>query len=86
MKDGDRLNCPNCGAPIVDGKCDYCGAVFLDFANINVGDLTYLNIKIDGKIFFIKVRCNSVTLEMQYETLPNLTMDFSVFEIHEEDC
>ena len=22
-------NCPNCGAPIEDGKCPYCGTKFL---------------------------------------------------------
>lgn len=22
-------NCPNCGAPIEDGKCSYCGTKFL---------------------------------------------------------
>lgn len=24
----ESLNCPNCGAPIVGDKCEYCGTVF----------------------------------------------------------
>ena len=23
-------NCPNCGAPITEGTCEYCGTVFVD--------------------------------------------------------
>lgn len=23
-------NCPNCGAPITKGTCEYCGTVFVD--------------------------------------------------------
>ena len=25
-----RSNCPNCGAPIVGNKCEYCGTIFND--------------------------------------------------------
>lgn len=80
MKDGDRLNCPNCGAPIVNGKCDYCGAIFLDFANINVGDLTYLNVRINDKILFLKTVTNSVTLNMSSESCPVLEANFTIYE------
>ena len=23
--DMNKTNCPNCGAPLADGKCEYCG-------------------------------------------------------------
>ena len=29
------LNCPNCGAPITGERCEYCGAVFYDWATIS---------------------------------------------------
>ena len=30
QKEKPMLNCPNCGAPITGGKCEYCGTVFRD--------------------------------------------------------
>lgn len=27
MRDG-VLNCPNCGAPVTGGRCEYCGTIF----------------------------------------------------------
>ena len=27
----NRVNCKNCGAPLVDGKCQYCGSDFRIF-------------------------------------------------------
>ena len=32
-----ELNCPNCGAPITDIQCAYCGTMFYDFATMEVG-------------------------------------------------
>ena len=31
----DKLNCPNCGAPITGVECPYCGSVVTEF-NIKV--------------------------------------------------
>lgn len=42
----EKLNCPNCGAPITADKCEYCGTLFYDFANIEVGKPSYLRMKI----------------------------------------
>ena len=46
----DKLNCPNCGAPITGYKCAYCGTQFFDFADIDMNKKGYLRIKIDGKL------------------------------------
>ena len=40
----DRLNCPNCGAPITSTKCPYCGSVFFDFVTLDDGEQTYTQI------------------------------------------
>ena len=26
-KDNNMTNCPNCGAPLVGGRCEYCGTL-----------------------------------------------------------
>lgn len=41
----DLLNCPNCGAPIQDDICHYCGSVFLDWASIDMCKPTFVKIK-----------------------------------------
>ena len=28
---GNRLNCPNCGAPITSKTCSYCGTTFINY-------------------------------------------------------
>ena len=25
-----QLKCPNCGAPLQNNKCEYCGTIFID--------------------------------------------------------
>ena len=35
IRAGDKLNCPNCGAPIEGEICQYCGTVFVDMAVID---------------------------------------------------
>ena len=32
----EKLNCPNCGAPLVSEKCQYCGTLFYDFSAIEI--------------------------------------------------
>lgn len=27
----NRLNCPNCGAPITSKTCSYCGTTFINY-------------------------------------------------------
>lgn len=43
-------NCPNCGAPIESHKCPYCGTVFYDFADFEVGKTAYIRLNINGNL------------------------------------
>lgn len=52
----ELLNCPNCGAPIEDTKCLYCGSVFIDFASMDMDKPFYLKFKHDGKVMTCKAR------------------------------
>lgn len=45
----DKLNCPNCGAPLDGEKCPYCGTTFYDFSSIE-----------DGKPCYIRIRTNAL--------------------------
>lgn len=42
----EKLNCPNCGAPITSAQCEYCGTLFYDFANVEMGKPSYIRLKI----------------------------------------
>ena len=56
IKAGDKLNCPNCGAPIEGEICQYCGTVFVDMAVIDTKKPFYLKIKHEDQIHIAKVR------------------------------
>ena len=58
----DKLNCPNCGMPIVKDTCDYCGTKFFDFANIELNDDSYLRIKINDKLYIFKAILNNISI------------------------
>lgn len=62
----EQLNCPNCGQPITSEKCEYCGTVFLDFANVKFDhgrfEETYLRLNIDGKLYVVKAQPIDVAL------------------------
>lgn len=49
-----KLNCPNCGAPIKGALCDYCGTVFYDLANVELGQKSFLRIKISGTVLVLE--------------------------------
>ena len=71
MKQRERLNCPNCGMPIVSDTCEYCGTKFFDFANIDINGESYLRIKIGGKLHILKVICKNVSIQQDaYDTKP----------------
>ena len=33
-----QTNCPNCGAVIQGSKCEYCGTLFYDFTELDLGN------------------------------------------------
>ena len=50
-------NCPNCGAPISDWQCEYCGAAFYDFSSLDISfnKPIFMRFKFEGKILQTKV-------------------------------
>ena len=73
----DRLNCPNCGAPIDGVKCSYCGTMFYDFASIKAGETSYLRIRASGDVIVCKAVCESV-----WTLVPSGGEAFPEFDIH----
>ena len=62
---GDNLNCPNCGAPITEETCPYCGTLFVDFAAMDADKPFFLKVKHNGEVYIFKVKMGglSVTTE-----------------------
>lgn len=65
----EKLNCPNCGAPITGTVCKYCGAVFYDFAVLDAERPTYVRIKYRGSINVFRAILSGFTFEMTNEPL-----------------
>lgn len=63
------LNCPNCGAPIAAEKCPYCGAVFLDFAAIQVGAPSFVKFKIDDAYVVTRLVVTALDIKPQCESM-----------------
>ena len=61
MRTKDQLNCPNCGAPIVGEKCEYCGTVFYDWACLNMDRPSYIKMKIHDNLVLCKARMESIS-------------------------
>lgn len=62
----DLLNCPNCGAPIQNDICPYCGSVFLDWATFDVRKPTFVKIKDHwGNIRLLKLGTGSIQINQE---------------------
>lgn len=72
------FNCPNCGAPIQDGQCSYCGTVIYDFSTIKLYEVNYIKLLIDDRVVIFKAYLDSVQIEQSLQSLPCLNMDFKV--------
>lgn len=65
MKKKEHLNCPNCGAPINGSKCDYCGSLFYDFANLEIHKPSYIRFKHGDTLNIFKAVTQNVTVEQR---------------------
>ena len=72
----NSCNCPNCGSPITDVICEYCGTVIYDFANLDPGKISYIRLKFGGNLFAFKARVTSVNAEISNNE-PTLYFDNS---------
>lgn len=64
------LTCPQCGAPITDEKCEYCGVIFYDFACVECNKPFYLKIKHDDQIRIYKVLMDDARVTTTMDNAP----------------
>lgn len=61
-------NCPNCGAPIHDYICDYCGTVFpTNLADFNGRNAMLIAVDDDKNLFLQNLSICSIEENRQYE-------------------
>lgn len=64
------MNCPNCGAPVTGGRCEYCGTLFLDFGVLSTEKLTYIRIRTEKGFMFFRSIIQDI--EMECDRTPEL--------------
>lgn len=64
-----KLTCPQCGAPIVNDVCQYCGVYFYDVSCVDTEKPFYLKIKSKGQIHMYKVRMDEATVKYSNEDM-----------------
>lgn len=76
-----ELNCPNCGAPITDVTCPYCGTVFYDFATIRDDKPTYIRIKFNDDYLVFRAKMNTATINLPsyFDESPDVDINFTIF-------
>lgn len=63
------LNCPNCGAPIKNDICPYCGSVFLDWAAFDISRPTFVKIRDNqGRFLLMKVKTPHARIDINHDT------------------
>ncbi len=65
-----RHNCPNCGAPITETECPYCGTVFYDFASIDSDKPTYIRMNWYGNQIVFRAIMRSAEIEVRDDSIP----------------
>lgn len=79
----DKLNCPNCGAPITGMECPYCGSVFYDFAVLDNSKPTYLRLIWNDQIVTTRVVLRSTTVNISYYDLTSI--DIKLMAVPDDD-
>lgn len=79
-------NCKNCGAPITNGKCEYCGTIYYDFTNLNLHGKNIFRFMEGGKIVEAEVYPIVTSIEASTFEKPRLCMEFIVdkFKVESE--
>lgn len=55
----EKTNCPNCGMPITAEKCEYCGTLFYDFGEIEIGKPALFKIRYQNETFILRGIANA---------------------------
>lgn len=72
----NKLNCPNCGAPITGMECPYCGSVFYDFVTLDSEKPTYIRMAWNDQIIMSKVVMRTATINIEHDALPAIEIEF----------
>lgn len=60
--------CPVCGAPVEGEKCEYCGCVIYDFANIDCDKPSYIRIRMGNQYITMKAIAVNPVFEFSSDT------------------
>lgn len=59
-----QYRCPVCGAPVEGEKCEYCGCVIYDFANISTEEPRYIRLAVrdplSGQMMLLQMKAIAV--------------------------
>ena len=72
----DKLNCPNCGAPITSTECPYCGSVFYDFVTLDSTKPTYIRMVWNDQIIMSRVVMRTATINIEPDAFPAIEIEF----------
>lgn len=66
----NRLNCPNCGAPIniEKNKCEYCDTSYFDLSSLDIGS---------DKPFYLKIRYNNMIITQLVRATQDMNLTFN---------
>ena len=64
----NKLNCPNCGAPISadNNKCPYCNTSYFDLSSIDINN---------NEPFYLKIKMGKMTLTQLVRVLPDMNIN-----------
>ena len=74
-------NCPNCGAPIQNERCDYCGTIMYDFSCIDISSPCYVKIKVGGRILQAKMYVGDLRTSFSKSAIEARSMNGELFSI-----
>lgn len=60
----EKLNCPNCGAPITETECPYCGTVFYDFTVLDSDKPSYIRMNWHGNQIVFRAIMRAADIEI----------------------
>lgn len=75
-------NCPNCGAPISNYKCEYCGTLFdvPDTAKIYANNQLYIELEIDkARADLVKAQINAAIAEQNQIIMSGMIKTYKSF-------
>lgn len=79
----EKTNCPNCGAPITSTVCPFCGTVFYDFTMLELGEPSYVRVKVGEKIIDCHVMITEMNMTMNYDSAAEMDIRFIILP---DDC